>query len=175
MEVKQKPDAPVSFNLSRAGKATLCAKLPAHINQFFRGCKILTSGDKDFSKLKGLPCSARTGCHFLRGSPPAAHSYLGTVCPGTSRACADGFSQQQGSLEHSWANSSSSTGTPEWQCYQSPCLFTWWEPWPVRSQASGEVWQWPPWHLCDLSPLLLQLGIFPCPFIHFWLPVKKWV
>lgn len=61
-------------NLLRAGKATLSAKLPTHINHSFRGCKILTSGDKDFSKLRGLPCSARTGCHFLTGSTPAAHS-----------------------------------------------------------------------------------------------------
>lgn len=61
-------------NLQRSGKATLSAKLPAHINHHFRGCKISASGDKDFSKPRGLPCSARTGCHFLTGSPSAACS-----------------------------------------------------------------------------------------------------
>lgn len=61
-------------NLQRAGKATLSAKLPAHINRSFRGCKISTSGDKDFSKLRALLCSARTGCPLLTGSPPAAHN-----------------------------------------------------------------------------------------------------
>lgn len=61
-------------NLQRAGKATLSTKLPVHINRSFRGCKISTSGDKDFSKLRGLLCTARTGCPFLTGSPPAAHN-----------------------------------------------------------------------------------------------------
>ena len=61
-------------NLQRAGKATLREKLPAHINHGFRDCKMSTSGDKDFSRLMGLPCSARTGCRFPAGSPPASHS-----------------------------------------------------------------------------------------------------
>lgn len=134
----------------------LSAKLPVHIYHSFRGCKISTSHGQDISKLRGLPSCARTG------SPAAATAYLGTT-----RVRTGGFSQQQ---EHSWANASSgATGTPGWQCCKSPCLVTQWKPWPVRSQTPGEVWLWPPWCLCDLSPLLLQSGIFPSPFTHFWL------
>lgn len=55
-------------NFQRAGKAPLSAKLPAHIYHSFRGCKISTSRDQDFSKLRGLPSCARTG------SPAAAPS-----------------------------------------------------------------------------------------------------
>lgn len=162
-------------NLQRAGKATLSAKLPAQINYSFRGCKISTSGDKDFSKLRvfpALPGQAVTSSQAALLQPTA---YLGTGCPGTSQAPADGFSQQQGCLEHSWANSSSgATGTAGWQCWKSPCLCTRWEPWPVRSQAPGEVWQWPLWCLCGLSvTTATPARDFPSPSNHFWLPAKK--